>query len=90
MAPIFFSSSLSRVESAITWLNQPDGPDYTTIFVPEQASDREQLRDFKYADIYDGACQKYGSAFDNILSQFFATVSLAKPKSEFYIYVTVG
>lgn len=43
-----------RVGSAINWLYQPDGPDYTAIFITEHQSDIPLLRDFKYSEIYDG------------------------------------
>lgn len=42
-----------RIAESISLLNSIDGPDCTTLFVPEHESDVETLKEFKYSAIYD-------------------------------------
>jgi hypothetical protein len=43
----------SRIMASLTWLHSADGPDCTTLFVPEHQSDVGALKEFKYGQIYD-------------------------------------
>jgi hypothetical protein len=48
-----------RIGAACSWLNSPNGPDYTSLFVTEHSSDVALLRDFKYSEVYDGKIHIY-------------------------------
>jgi hypothetical protein len=43
-----------RIGAACSWLNSPQGPDFTSLFITEHSSDVAMLRDFKYSEVYDG------------------------------------
>ena len=49
----FLSSLERRVNRSINWMCEPNGPDYTTLFITEHRSDVNMLKEFRYAEIYN-------------------------------------